>query len=257
MSRTASAIWSVPGRWARRGRRTCAKSRRAPGRLDGHPPRRGGGGDRETSALRRSTRSRIWEKRWWRLRPDFLVDVTVPSAHCEVTLAALAAGVPVLGEKPMADSMADARRMVAASEARGGCTWSARAARYDARVVALMKLIREHVGALGMLTSDFFSGHISADSARKCPARCCWTWPSTLSTTPVRSAGLIPLRSICEQFNPAWSWFEGDACATALFEMTGGLRYTYRGSWCAEGLGTSWHCRVARLRPAGVGVVGR
>src|SRR5687768_15022216 len=49
------------------------------------------------------------------VRPDFLVDVTVPEAHRDVTLAALAAGVPVLGEKPMADSMAHAREMVAAA----------------------------------------------------------------------------------------------------------------------------------------------
>ena len=41
-------------------------------------------------------------------RPDFVVDVTVPEAHRDVTLQALAAGLPVLGEKPMADSMAHA-----------------------------------------------------------------------------------------------------------------------------------------------------
>jgi predicted dehydrogenase len=44
----------------------------------------------------------------------------------------------------------------------------------------------------------------------------------------------------CEEFNPSWSWYKGDACATALFEMTGGVRYAYRGSWCAEGRMTSW-----------------
>src|SRR5688572_30675718 len=36
-----------------------------------------------------------------RLRPDFVVDVTIPEAHHDVTLEVLAAGVPVLGEKPM------------------------------------------------------------------------------------------------------------------------------------------------------------
>src|SRR5207247_6479472 len=50
------------------------------------------------------------------LRPDFLVDVTIPEAHHDVTLMALGAGVPVLGEKPMADSLERARAMVAASE---------------------------------------------------------------------------------------------------------------------------------------------
>ena len=44
----------------------------------------------------------------------------------------------------------------------------------------------------------------------------------------------------CEEFNPSWSWYQGNACATALFEMTGGVRYTYRGSWCSDGRHTSW-----------------
>jgi len=28
----------------------------------------------------------------------------------------------------------------------------------------------------------------------------------------------------------------------AVFEMTGGIVFTYRGSWCAEGQNTSWEC---------------
>ncbi|MDP6054757.1 MAG: gfo/Idh/MocA family oxidoreductase, partial [Candidatus Latescibacteria bacterium] len=27
-----------------------------------------------------------------------------------------------------------------------------------------------------------------------------------------------------------------------IFEMTDGVIYTYRGSWCAEGLNTTWEC---------------
>src|SRR6185437_8818587 len=52
-------------------------------------------------------------------RPDFMVDVSPPEAHRDVTLAALARGLPVLGEKPMAATMAQAREMVAAAERAG------------------------------------------------------------------------------------------------------------------------------------------
>ena len=45
-------------------------------------------------------------------KPDFIIDLTVPEAHCAVTCTALKAGIPVLGEKPMASSMAEARKMV-------------------------------------------------------------------------------------------------------------------------------------------------
>jgi predicted dehydrogenase len=53
-------------------------------------------------------------------------------------------------------------------------------------------------------------------------------------------SGLDPVAVYCDEFNPNWSWYSGDASATAIFEMSGGARYTYRGSWCAEGASTSW-----------------
>ena len=49
-------------------------------------------------------------------QPDFVVDLTVPESHCKVTCAALAAGYHVIGEKPMASSMAEARKMVQAAK---------------------------------------------------------------------------------------------------------------------------------------------
>ena len=66
------------------------------------------------------------------VRPDFVVDVTIPEAHRDVTLEALAAGVPVLGEKPMADSMERAREMVRASEKSGKLYMVSQSRRYDA-----------------------------------------------------------------------------------------------------------------------------
>ncbi len=50
-----------------------------------------------------------------RIGPDVVFNCTVPEAHGEVTLAALAHGCHVLSEKPLADSMERAREMVAAS----------------------------------------------------------------------------------------------------------------------------------------------
>jgi len=52
--------------------------------------------------------------------------------------------------------------------------------------------------------------------------------------------GEDPVSVYAEEFNPSWSWYRGAASAHCLFEMTNGVRFTYRGSWCAEGLPTSW-----------------
>ncbi|WP_110589537.1 Gfo/Idh/MocA family protein [Microbacterium suaedae] len=46
-----------------------------------------------------------------------VINLTIPAAHAEVALAALAAGTDVFGEKPLAATLPDARRVL--SEARG------------------------------------------------------------------------------------------------------------------------------------------
>jgi predicted dehydrogenase len=55
---------------------------------------------------------------------EVVVNLTVPRAHCEVTLAAIANGKHVFSEKPLALSVAEARKIGAAAAERGvrvGC----------------------------------------------------------------------------------------------------------------------------------------
>src|SRR5918993_635038 len=54
-----------------------------------------------------------------RVDADAVVNVTVPEAHAEVSTAALLRGLPVLCEKPLADTLPRALSMVAAAEASG------------------------------------------------------------------------------------------------------------------------------------------
>jgi len=173
-------------------------------------------------------------------KPDFVVDVTIPEAHYDVTLTALSAGVPVLGEKPMASSMAEAREMVVASEASGTLYMVSQSRRYDARIWAYRALIEDKIGALGILNSDFYLGaHFGGFRDEMAHVLLLDMAIHTLDAARYVS-GADPVSVYCEEFNPSWSWYAGASSATALFEMTGGLRYTYRGSWCAEGQPTSW-----------------
>jgi predicted dehydrogenase len=173
-------------------------------------------------------------------QPDFVIDVSVPDAHHGVTLTALAAGVPVLGEKPMADSMEHAREMVAAADRAGLLYMVSQSRRYNPGLFALRQLILDAIGPLGILTSDFWMG------ARERGHRLVIDSPLLLDMaihafdTARFIAGADPVSVYCEEFNPPWSWYRGSACATALFEFTGGIRYTHQGSWCSEGCHTSW-----------------
>ena len=53
-------------------------------------------------------------------------------------------------------------------------------------------------------------------------------------------SGQDPAAVYALEFNPKGSWYAGDVAASCIFEMTDGVVFTYRGSWCAEGLHTSW-----------------
>lgn len=199
--------------------------------------------------------SGIWtgtdlEKALAETKPDFVVDVTIPEAHRDVTVTALGAGVPVIGEKPMAHSMEAAREMVAASEKSGKLYMVSQSRRYDARIVAYRKLV-EQLGPLGILNSDFYIGaHFGGFRDEMAHVLTLDMAIHTFDAARLIS-GADPVSVYCEEFNPSWSWYKGDASATALFEMSNGLRYTYRGSWCAEGLPSSWEGDWRAVGPNG------
>ncbi|MHC4563704.1 MAG: Gfo/Idh/MocA family protein, partial [Planctomycetota bacterium] len=92
-------------------------------------------------------------------KPDFVVDLTVPEAHCTVTCTALAAGCHVVGEKPMANSMAEARRMVRAAEKAKKLYMVSQSRRWEPKHDAIQKTIAK--GELGRMTTancDFYLG---------------------------------------------------------------------------------------------------
>ena len=188
-----------------------------------------------------------------RVAPDFVVDVTAPEAHPDVTLLALSRGLPVLGEKPMATSLDRAREMVAASERAGRLYMVSQSRRYDAGLVAYRRLV-ERLGPLGILNADFaigahFGGFRDAMASPLLVDMAIHTFDAARFLS-----GADPVGVYAEEFSPAWSWYEGAACANCLFEMSDGLRFAYRGSWCADGLPTSWDGDWRAVGPNGTAI---
>ncbi len=176
-----------------------------------------------------------------RQKPDVVFDCTVPEAHAEVTLGALAAGAHVLGEKPMAASMTQARRMVAAAEQADRICAVIQNRRYMDNIVAFRQAIADGLaGRLHTLTGDFYVGaHFGGFREAMQHVLILDMAIHTFDQARYIS-GQDPLSVYCHDWNPAGSWFRHGASAAAIFEMSDGMVFRYQGSWCAEGMNTSW-----------------
>ena len=195
----------------------------------------------EEFSLPEATRDRELPAVLDRTAPDVVFNCTVPGAHLEVTLEALRHGCHVLGEKPLADSMENARRMVAAAEEAGRIFAVIQNRRYDARIRRLRSFLQS--GVLGRITTvncDFYVGaHFGGFRDHMAHVLLLDMAIHTFDAARFIS-GADPVSVYCHEWNPAGSWYDHDASAVAVFQMTGDLIYTYRGSWCAEGLNTTW-----------------
>jgi predicted dehydrogenase len=173
-------------------------------------------------------------------RPEAVVNVTAPAAHHPVTLEALGLGLPVLGEKPLAATLPEAVELVAAADRAGLLFMVSQNRRYEEGLWHL-KDLAHRLGGPGILTHEFFK------APRFGGFRDAMAHPLLLDMAihNFDAARFLldadPVAVYCEEFNPEWSWYAGDAATTAIFEMTGGVRFVYTGSWCSPGLETSWN----------------
>ena len=175
-------------------------------------------------------------------RPDLVFDCTVPANHLTATLAALRHGCHVLGEKPLADSMESARRAVAAAQEAGRLYAVTQSRRYEPNIRRLKAFL--DTGALGRLTAlycDFFIGaHFGGFREEMDHVLLLDMAIHHFDAARFLLGGAEARGVICHDWNPPGSWYRHGAAATATFEMADGSAFGYRGSWCAEGVPTSW-----------------
>jgi predicted dehydrogenase len=156
-----------------------------------------------------------------RTAPDMVYDCTVPEAHCEVTLVALKHGCHVLGEKPLADSMASARKMVGAAARAKKLFAVIQNRRYQRNIRSLAAFLRSgKIGALSTVNADFYIGaHFGGfrDHMRH----------PLLLDMAIHSfdqarliMGTDAKAVYCKEFNPVGSWYDHAASAMGIFETS-------------------------------------
>ena len=174
-------------------------------------------------------------------RPDLLFDVVIPAARRDVVAAGFAHGCHVLSEKPMAETMAQACDLVDLSRTSKRLHAIVQNRRYVPGIRRLRHFIDS--GAIGRLTAihcDFFIGpHFGGFREQMQHALLLDMAIHTFDAARYLAVA-APKAVYCLETNPTNSWYAQGASAQALFEFDGNIVVTYRGSWCAEGLRTSW-----------------
>ncbi|MCM8768356.1 MAG: Gfo/Idh/MocA family oxidoreductase [Candidatus Omnitrophica bacterium] len=175
------------------------------------------------------------------VQPEAVFDCTTPESHYSVAMTAFGHGCHVLAEKPMADTLSHAQKLVEISLKKKRIYAIIQNRRYTRWIRGIVNLVRSKIlGQLTTLTSDFFIGaHFGGFRDRMKHVLLLDMAIHTFDAARFIS-GVDPVSVFCHEWNPVGSWYEHDASAIALFEMTGGVVYSYRGSWCAEGMNTSW-----------------
>ncbi len=173
---------------------------------------------------------------------EAVINVTPPQFHREVTVCALEAGLPVLQEKPLAGNLEEARAIAAAAEATGVLCGVAQNYRYLPLSQTIKGVLDSgELGAVAALSVAFYKGpHFGGfreEMAHPLIVDMAIHHFDAMRYFLGSDAAVISARS----WNPAWSWYAGDASASAQIGFANGVQASYAGSWCSQALETSWN----------------
>ncbi|MDF2439452.1 MAG: hypothetical protein JWN98_436, partial [Abditibacteriota bacterium] len=175
---------------------------------------------------------------------DFVLDVTPPKVHHEVAEKAFAAGLHVLGEKPLSDDFATARHVAHAGATAGVRHMITQNYRFGPQPRTTRKVLES--GLIGQ--------------PGQCDVRFYMPWADLPGTHYVSEPFMLINDMMVHHFdllryvlgenptsvqaitwNQPWGWHAGDACHAIVFEYTSGLRATHVCVGCAVGSKTSWN----------------
>lgn len=174
---------------------------------------------------------------------DAVLTVTPPAVHVEHARLAFARGLHLLSEKPLADTLKNAKLMVALAKKARRQLLIAQNYRYSAVIHKLKQLLDEKpVGAFGHGHLDFYIPADFTGSFREA-----MQFPLLVDMT-IHHIDLIRhvtgknINKVTAQtFKPAWSWYKHHPGLKMMLELEDGLPFSYSGDWTARGRTTPWN----------------
>lgn len=179
---------------------------------------------------------------------------TPPGNRTAQIAAACAARLPILAEKPLADSLAAATAHVDAAERAGVSLMVGLNFRYLAVTRAMKELFAtEKLGApaFGRFTYERWrDGRLPLMNKYPLAMPQPMLWEQSIHHFDLMRHvyGADPIGIAARTFNPPWSMYANDANVSALITFENGIEVTYQGTWAGnwDHLGFNWRTDCAR-----------
>ncbi|MEL6150738.1 MAG: Gfo/Idh/MocA family oxidoreductase [Chloroflexota bacterium] len=176
------------------------------------------------------------------IEADGIINVTPPQFHREVSITAMEAGVPVLSEKPLAGTLEDSHAIVDKANETGVLHMVTQNYRYTPLAQTVKRMLDGNdLGAIGAVNVHFAKGPHFGGFREEMPH-------PLIIDMAIHHFDMMrffldsnPARIFATSWNPPWSWYRGDASATVHTTFESGVPVTYNGSWCSQGMETTWN----------------
>ena len=178
-------------------------------------------------------------------KPDLVINVTPPNAHCELTAMILRKNIAVLCEKPIADSYENAVTMGRVLAETNGFLTIGENYRYDPVIREAKRILQ---------TADLGEIHHVQCSFRRCHPDYSRFYHGTLKHPLLEDvtihhldlarclSGKEPVRVWCREFTAEYSWYGTRfAAADLVTEMTAGAVFHYSGTLASPVSSTGWN----------------
>lgn len=183
---------------------------------------------------------------------DLCIIVVPPAFHKEAVLHAVERRMPILSEKPIADTWESCCDIYRAVKSAGVKMTVMQNYRYSSWMLAVKEILREgRLGAVNYIVARF------AEDYRQPNA---WGRLRHEMAHPLLVEGSIhhfdQLRNLsgsdCVRmagfgWNPSWSSFKGDCCGLFIMEMANGVRASYEGACTAAASLNGWLSELYRI----------
>ena len=185
------------------------------------------------------------------VEPDLCVVVIPAAFHMTAALHASERGIPILCEKPLADTWAACRDIYQAVDRANVKMQIVQNYRYLGPMLAMKAVLRSgELGRINYLVSRFADDCREYDSWKRrheLPHAMLMDGATHHFDMLRNLSGADCAQMAAQEWNPPWSSSKGEFCALCMMRMTNGARATYEGNATAAGEQNAWHHESYRV----------